>query len=89
MQGVSVYISTLSLTAIALDRLHAVSSRMVNQAQNRRTVTKIVLINLISVLAILPYSLHMEVIKWAERGIRSVLQVIELYKMFQEPRKCT
>ena len=57
------------MTAIALDRLNAVTSRsrVINKAQNRRTVIKVVLINLISVLAILPYSLHMEVIKWAER----------------------
>ena len=62
-QGVSIYVSTLSWTAIALDRLKAVSSTTsINMMTNRRsTVIKIVIINIISVLAILPYCAHMEV----------------------------
>ena len=62
-QGVSIYVSTLSWTAIALDRLKAVNSpTTINMKTNKRsTVIKIVIINIISVLAILPYCAHMEV----------------------------
>ena len=61
-QGASVYISTLSLTAIALDRLQAVTQlTSASQRNNRNTVIKIVFINLVSVGAIIPYCLHMEV----------------------------
>lgn len=65
MQGVSVYVSTLSLTAIALDRLEAVThATMVNtRPDTRHTVIRIVIINTISILAILPYCVHMEV-RW-------------------------
>ena len=65
MQGVSVYVSTLSLTAIALDRLEAVThATMVNtRPDTRHTVIRIVIINTISTLAILPYCVHMEV-RW-------------------------
>ena len=63
IQGVSIYVSTLSWTAIALDRLKAVNSpTTINMKANKRsTVIKIVIINIISVLAILPYCAHMEV----------------------------
>ena len=47
--------------AIALDRLKAVTSNTLSLTDNRRNVLKIFLINIISVLAILPYSLHMKV----------------------------
>ena len=61
-QGVSVYISTASLTTIALERLKAVrETNVMRQTDKRNAVFKIVLINVMSVLAILPYSLHMEV----------------------------
>ena len=62
-QGVSIYVSTLSWTAIALDRLKAVSSTTsINMMTNRgSTVIKIVIINIISVLAILPYCANIEV----------------------------
>ena len=62
-QGVSIYISTLSLTAIALDRLEAVTqaTTMISRTSSRQTVNKIILINTISIIAILPYCLHMEV----------------------------
>ena len=65
MQGVSIYISTLSLTAIALDRLEAVThATMVNtRPGTRQTVTRIIIINTISILAVLPYCVHMEVIQ--------------------------
>ena len=61
LQGVSVYMSTLSLTAIALDRLVAVT-HINTVVSNRETIIKIILINVTSVIATLPYSLHMEVI---------------------------
>ena len=63
VQGVSIYVSTLSWTAIALDRLKAVNSpTTINMKSNRQSsVIKIVIINIISVLAILPYCAHMEV----------------------------
>ena len=63
LQGVSVYMSTLSLTAIALDRLVAVT-HINTVVSNRETIIKIILINVTSVIATLPYSLHMEVIMW-------------------------
>ena len=62
LQGVSVYISTASLTTIALERLKAVKkTNMVRQTDRWNAVFKIALINVLSVLAILPYCLHMEV----------------------------
>ena len=62
-QGVSIYVSTLSWTAIALDRLKAViSATSINmKTSTRSTIIKIIIINIISVLAILPYCAHMEV----------------------------
>ena len=62
-QGVSIYVSTLSWTAIAIDRLRAMTSATtINmKTSTRSTIIKIVIINIISVLAILPYCAHMEV----------------------------
>ena len=61
-QGVSVYISTASLTTIALERLRAVrETNLLRETDRRNAVLKIALINALSVLAILPYCLHMEV----------------------------
>ena len=55
--------STLSLTAIALDRLEAVTHATVVHTSpgTRPALTKIILINTISSLAVLPYCVHMEV----------------------------
>ena len=62
LQGVSVYISTASLTTIALERLKAVKeTNMMRQTDRWNAVSKIALINVLSVVAILPYCLHMEV----------------------------
>ena len=62
-QGLSIYISTLSLTAIALDRLEAVvhTNYINTNISKRPTIIKIFFINFISMLAILPYCLHMKV----------------------------
>ena len=64
-KGMSIYISTLSLTAIALDRLEVVShtTSINSNISNRNTVIKIIIINSISMLAILPYCFHMEVFR--------------------------
>ena len=62
MQGVSVYISSMSLTTIALDRLHAVTqTTTIYQPSTKHTMAKIATINTLAILAILPYSNHMQV----------------------------
>ena len=56
----SVYISSLSLTTIAIDRLQAVTTT-IYQPSSMDTMVKIATINTVSVVAILPYSAHMKV----------------------------
>ena len=58
----SVYISSLSLTTIAIDRLQAVTTTTtVYQPSIMDTMVKIATINTVSVVAILPYCAHMQV----------------------------
>ena len=62
MQGMSVYISSLTLTTIAIDRLQAVTTTTtIYQPSSMDTMVKIATINTVSVVAILPYSAHMKV----------------------------
>lgn len=61
-QGASIYISTLSLTAIALERQAAVSHAVrFPPTSTRLSMAKIATINTVSVVAVLPYCIHMEV----------------------------
>ena len=58
----SVYISTLSMTNIALDRLQAVTTTStMYQPSTMQTMVKIGTINTVAVVAILPYSAHIQV----------------------------
>ena len=58
----SVYISSLSLTTIAIDRLQAVTTTTtIYQSSSMDTMVKIATINTVSVVAILPYSANMKV----------------------------
>ena len=83
-EGASVYISTLSLTAIALDRLKLMTHLTARwllcscwnsdtlsvtiiqfcfllRSNTRTDIIKIISINIVSLIAVLPYCLHMEV----------------------------
>ena len=67
LQGVSIYISTLSLTATAVDRSRSVAVTRRRQQDRLNMVTTgtvILTINVTATLAILPYTAH---IHWQVR----------------------
>ena len=63
-QGMSIYMSTLSLTATALDRYITVT-RLPTSRPAAPAGPNIAAINLVATAAVVPYCLHME---WAEEG---------------------
>ena len=62
VQGTSVYVSTLSLTAVAIDRYHTVSRAPLAPCQQQGELTSavasILVLDTMALLPILPYTLH-------------------------------
>ena len=61
MQGASIYISSLSLLGIAMDRYRAVNLTYNKGAYKISAKAFIFIIDIISIILIIPYSLQMKV----------------------------